>query len=136
VNLSDKASLFGRFHAIWTPAVLVMSPKGEERSRIEGYLPRDEFMAELKMGLARVFVMGKRWEDAERWFDEVAREGTQAEAAAQYWRAVCRYNISHEATPLLEVAQKLKQEHPDSLWAIRASVWLPREPDQLRRAGA
>ena len=136
MNLSGTPALFGRFHVVWTPTVLVMG-KGEERSRIEGYLPREEFLAELKMGLARVQVMSKRWQEAERWFAEIAdAHDTAAAPAAMYWRAVCQYSASHDASPLKQVAQTLREQYPYSIWTVRASVWLPPEQDQIRKAGA
>jgi hypothetical protein len=137
VNLSEHPQIFGRFHVVWTPTALIMSSKGEERSRIEGYLPREEFLAELKMGLGRVLVMAKRWQDAEKWFAQVADEHrTLATPPAMYWRAVCQYSATHDPSPLREVAVRLRDEFAGSAWTLRSSVWLPSQSEEMRRAGA
>jgi hypothetical protein len=127
VNIHDKAGLFGRFQAAWTPTVLIMSHKGVERYRIEGYLPRSEFRPQLELGLARVAFMAKDFNEAERWYDHIANNHISVQPEALYWRAVCRYNQTHDPSPLGEVAQELSRNHSDSIWATKASVWMPAE---------
>jgi hypothetical protein len=102
-----------------------MSPKGIEKFRIEGYVPREEFRALLEMGIARVAFTSKRWDEAIKWYTHIAEEhGNSAVGAeATYWRGVCQYSSTHDATPLREVAAELKQKFPDSLWTSKASVW-------------
>jgi len=65
---------FHRFDALWTPTILIMDSGGVERSRIEGYLPKNWFRARLEMGLARVAFMQKKWADAEKIYAAVAEE--------------------------------------------------------------
>jgi hypothetical protein len=93
--------------------------------RIEGYLPRDLFRGELEMALARVDFMGKQFESAERRYNEIASKRSPHAPEALYWRAVSRYNATHDAAPLMEVAQELQSRFPDSVWATKASVWAP-----------
>ena len=65
-HIKEHAAYFHRFDAVWTPTVLVLDSDGEERLRVEGYLPKEEFRAQLEMGLARVAFMNKQWAEAER----------------------------------------------------------------------
>lgn len=132
VNLHEKAGLFGRFNAAWTPTILILSPRGVEVHRLEGYYPRELFRPELEMGLARVAFMGKRFEEAERWYDHVVNNHPSHEAEALYWRAVCQYNHGHDPAPLQRVAKELQERHSQSIWATKASVWLPVEASQDR----
>jgi hypothetical protein len=127
VNLKDKAGLFGRFDAAWTPTVLVMSPRGVERSRLEGYLDHDEFRVWLEMGLARVELMAKKFAEAETWYRHILEEHTDShfEAEAMYWRAVCQYNQTHDAGPLQRIGFDLYEQFPDSIWAMKTNAWLP-----------
>jgi hypothetical protein len=124
-HVKEHPAWFKRFDAVWTPTVLVMDPDGEERYRIEGYLPRDEFRARLEMGLARVDVMHKRWEEAEKRYAHVVDTypNTKVAPEALYWRNVSRYSRTHDAAPLHAVAGELKERYPDSEWTVRASVW-------------
>lgn len=127
VNIHEKAGLFGRFNAAWTPTILIMSPKGLERYRIEGYYPREAFKTQLELGLARVAFMAKHFDEAERWYDRIVNGQTDTATIAEalYWRAVCRYKISGDATSLVEVSQELQRNYPESAWTSKSSVWLP-----------
>ena len=102
-----------------------MDPEGEERWRIEGYLPRKEFRAQLEMALARLAVMRKDWTDAATRFAHVvdAYGDTSVGPEALYWRDVSKYSGTHDHIPLQNVAKELKQRYPDSVWTKKASVW-------------
>jgi outer membrane protein assembly factor BamD (BamD/ComL family) len=110
---------------VWTPTVLILDSDGTERLRIEGYLPRDEFRAQLEMGLARVALMRKQWAEAERRYAEVVERYPDAKVApeAVYWRGVSRYKQTNDHTVLGEVPEQLKAKYADSVWALKASVW-------------
>jgi TolA-binding protein len=102
-----------------------MDSEGHERWRIEGYLPKDEFRAQLEMGLARVAFMQKKWDDAEKRYAHVVEGYAKTKAApeALYWRDVSKYNATHDHVPLQSVAKELREKYPDSEWAVKASVW-------------
>lgn len=103
-----------------------MDPKGKERFRIEGYLPKSEFRAQLELGLARIAFMHKQWEDAERRYKDVAERYRQTVAAAEavYWRGVSHYKGTNDHTALGEVARELKEKYTESLWTLKSSIWL------------
>jgi TolA-binding protein len=102
-----------------------MDSDGDERWRIEGYLPRKEFHAQLEMGLARTAFMQKQWADAEQRYAQVVEryQDTAAAPEAIYWRGVSQYKRTNDHTVLGGVAEQLNQEYPDSVWAQKASVW-------------
>ncbi len=102
-----------------------MDSDGEERWRIEGYLPKNDFRAQLEMGLARLDVVHKHWEEAERRYAHVVETYPKSKAApeALYWRNVSRYSRTHEVAALQSVASELEQRYPDSEWALKATVW-------------
>ena len=124
-HIKEHPAYFHRFDAVWTPTVLVLDSDGEERLRVEGYLPREEFRAHLEMGLARVAFMSKRWADAERRYAQVIERHPDSKVApeAVYWRGVSHYKATNDHTALGEVAEQFKQKYQDSVWAQKASVW-------------
>ena len=124
-HIKEHAAYFHRFDAVWTPTVLIMDSDGKERWRIEGYLPKDEFRAQLEMGLARIAFMHKQWADAEQRYAQVSERypDTAAGPEAVYWRGVGQYKRTNDHTVLGGVAQQLSQKYPDSVWAKKASVW-------------
>lgn len=110
----------------WPPTILILDSKGAERHRIEGYLPKDEFQAQLEMGLARLAFKEKRWPDAERIYREVVEKSpkTSSVPEARYWRAVSHYKATNDHTVLANVAEELQDSAPESVWTMKASPWL------------
>ena len=105
---------------------MILDSKGTERYRIEGYLPKEEFEAQLEMGLARVAFKEKRWADAERIYKQVVEKYPAASAApeARYWRSVSHYKATNDHTVLGQVAEELRKNSPDSVWTKKAAPWL------------
>ncbi len=124
-HIKEHPAYFHRFDAVWTPTVLVLDADGTERLRIEGYLPKEEFRAQLEMGLARVAFMNKQWAEAERRYNEVAERYADTKAApeAVYWRGVSHYKATNDHTVLGEVPKQLQAKYPDSVWALKALPW-------------
>ena len=110
---------------MWTPTVLILDQNGKERYRIEGYLPTDEFRAQLELGLARVAFMKKEWADAEKRYARVLEEfpDTKAAPEALYWKGVSQYKATNDHTILGEMPEQFRQKYPDSSWALKTLAW-------------
>ena len=105
--------------------MLIMDSSGKERWRIEGYLPKNEFRAQLELGLARMSFMEKRWAEAEQKYDQVIERYAETAAApeAVYWKGISRYKMTNDHTVLGGVAEELGAKYPESVWAQKAIVW-------------
>jgi hypothetical protein len=127
VNEPLQRPAFRRFGALWTPSVVILNSDGEERFRIEGFLPTREFHAQLHLALARIVAARKRWADAEPLYARIADEFRDTFAAPQalYWRGVAAYQGRRDKSALKTMAAEMKQRYPNDEWAIRAAVWLP-----------
>jgi len=114
-----------QYSAFWTPTILVIDPDGVERHRIEGFLPAEDFLDQLEMGLARGHFQHREWDEAERLFREVLERHPHGEAAAEatYWAGVSHYKATGDASALQNTAEEFTHHHQDSPWATRASVW-------------
>jgi hypothetical protein len=122
----DAFRRFGeRYNAQWTPTILVIDPEGKERHRVEGFLPADDLLAQLTLGLGHSAFARQDWKEAERRFREVVDRYPDSEAApeAQYWAGVSRYKATNDASALGETARAFTQRYQDSSWAKKASVW-------------
>lgn len=93
--------------------------------RLEGYLPRDEFGAQLELGLARVAFTNKRWAEAEQRYGEVLARYPESKAApeALYWKGVSHYKATNDHTVLGQLAEEFKQKYTDSTWALKTLAW-------------
>jgi len=114
-----------KYNAHWTPTILELDPEGEEFWRIEGFLPNDDFLAQLMLGRAQMDFKKGKWAEAEKRFREVYEKLPDADAAAEalYWAGVSRYKASNDNTALKETARAFKTRYADSTWAKKASIW-------------
>lgn len=129
INLHEQPAdwkRFGeRYGVQWTPTILVIDPSGTERHRIEGFLPADDLLAQLALGLAQSAFARQQFADAERRFREVIERFPRSEAApeALYWAGVARYKATNDASALAQTAEAFVHRYQDSSWAKKASVW-------------
>lgn len=125
-NQADEFKQLGaRYGVQWTPTILVIDSTGEERHRIEGFLPAEDFLAQLELGLARSAFARSRFAEAERRYRDVISHFPQSEAApeALYWAGVARYKATGDAAALGETARQFQERYQSSSWAKKASVW-------------
>lgn len=121
----DFQRLGRRYGASWTPTTLILDSEGNERHRIEGFLPADDFLGQLALGVALVAFHGERFEEAERQFRAVVERfpASDAAAEAQYWAGVSRYKATDDPAALRETARAFERRYQDTSWAKKASVW-------------
>jgi hypothetical protein len=117
--------LGGRYSASWTPTILVIDEDGHARHRIEGFLPVDDYLSQLSLGLAHAAFARGEFEPASGLFEEVLAKFPETDAApeAQYWAGVSRYKASGDAADLSQTARRFGERYSDSTWAKKASVW-------------
>lgn len=122
---ADFKRLGERYGALWTPTTLVLDPDGVERYRIEGFLPKDELLAQLELGLGHSAFQRQEWAEAVRRFGDVLKSHPDGEAAAEatYWAGVSRYKATGDPRALADTAQAFAHRFQGSPWATKASVW-------------
>lgn len=129
--MRDQAAEFKRwgekYDAQWTPTTLILDPEGQEQHRIEGFLPAEEFLAQLMLGLGHSAFHQQEWAEAEAWFRQVVERFEQSDSApeALYWAGVARYKGSGDGGALAETARVFSRRWGDTSWAKKASVWAP-----------
>ena len=124
-DAEEFARLANRYDAHWTPTTLMLDPSGEERHRVEGFLPVEELVPQLELGLARIAFSREDFAEAEKRFRHVVEDAPDSEAApeALYWAGVARYKATDDASALAETASAFHDRYQDSTWAKKASVW-------------
>lgn len=126
IHVKEQGATFERFGIQWTPVLLVLDSAGKEQHRWEGYLPPEDFLGQLQLGLAKATFARGTWTEAATQFDEVARDHPESDFAplAVYYAGVSRYKGGDQAA-LAVTAEALEQRYPDTSWAKKASVWKP-----------
>ena len=124
-NADEFRRLGERFSAQWTPTILIVDSEGTERHRIEGFLPVDDFLAQLALGRAKAAFARKDYGAAERLYADVLERFPSSDAApeAQYWTGVSRYRATNDPAALNAVGRAFQQRFQDSTWAKKASIW-------------
>lgn len=125
-NQAEDFKRFGeRYGAQWTPTILFLDPSGVERHRIEGFLPLEDFLAQMTLGLGHLAFHANRWGDAEQRFESVTEQfsGTDAAPEAQYWAGVSRYKAGGDPMALRDTAAAFGRKYQQTVWAKKASVW-------------
>ena len=129
VHVREQADEFKRlgqkFNALWTPTILLIDDGGTERHRVEGFLPKEDFLAQLTLGLGHSAFARGTFSDARRWFDQVLERYPETEAApeAQYWTGVAEYKETGDAAALAATAKWFTERYTDTSWAKKSSVW-------------
>jgi TolA-binding protein len=116
---------FERFGAQWTPTVIIADPGPAERYRFEGYLPPDDFLAQLELGLAKAAFAKNDFANAESLFRKIVNDHPNTDVApeALYWAGVSKYKGTNDASALQQTAAAFATRYSDSSWAKKASVW-------------
>jgi len=101
-------------------------PDGTERHRVVGFLPADDFLAQLHLGLAKAAFSRGQFGAAKTAFEMIATRHPQTDAApeAVYWAAVSDYKATGNPEFLKKGGVDLRQRWPQSEWAKKGSVWV------------
>jgi TolA-binding protein len=124
-NRHEYQRLSSRYGAQWTPTILVVDADGEERHRIEGFLPTHDFLSQVELGAAQAaFKRGDHAKAEQLFRDVVSRYAdTDAGPEALYWAGVSKYRATNDPAALKETAAAFSARYTGSAWAKKASVW-------------
>jgi TolA-binding protein len=135
LDVDQASEATQRYNPIWTPTLLVLNEEGAEpigrplgplpveAHRVVGYLPPEEFRAELNLGLAKAHLGREALENAMIHFRETVTHFPETWAApeAQYWAGVTRYKAEGKLDGLRAEWNFLIERWPESRWARSAS---------------
>ena len=124
LHVKEQPKMFERFGAQWTPTILLLDPDGKERHKIEGFLPVEELLRQLELGIGHAAFARNDYAEAEKHFGLVAAsdDGEMAPEAV-YWSGVSRYKQTNDPAALADTHKTLSSRFPKSTWAKKASVW-------------
>ncbi|MCF6158064.1 MAG: tetratricopeptide repeat protein [wastewater metagenome] len=123
VNIKTSVDLLTKYRVFWTPAILILDSRGTEYYRIEGFLPSDEFIPQLKFGLGRMALEKGDYKKASSELKVVIDTYPKSDAApaAQYWLGVSDYKATHNTDALLSAWREIMKDYPNSIWAHKVS---------------
>lgn len=120
LNHSVDQTHFRAQRVIWTPTIAILDYRGVGHYQSPGYLPPELFLPMLRIGLARAQLAWARYDQAAAQLAAVANDRASALAPeALYWLGVAWYLKERRRAPMLRAWDRLRQEHPASIWAAR-----------------
>jgi len=123
--LYNAQPLATTFNVKWTPTIVTLDSRGEEHHRTVGFLPPEELIPSLLLGIGKVHFDLDHYEEALQYLDKLLAEFPKSNAAAEaiYLQGVCRYKNTGEAGPLKKAYERLLAGYPSSEWTTRASPY-------------
>jgi tetratricopeptide (TPR) repeat protein len=125
IDFNKNKALVKRYAVKWTPTIIILDSDGEEHHRFVGYLPPEDFIAQIILGKGKVEFDLDRFEQAMQCFQEILVRFPKADAApeAQYYLGVTKYKASHDPKELKLGLEGLQRDYPSSEWAKKAQVY-------------
>lgn len=119
---ADAKPLSDDFNVKWTPTIVTLDSEGKEHHRTVGFLPPDELIPSLLLGIGKSCFENEQFDDAMATLQKLMKDYPDSDSAPEglYLLAVCRYKSSHDAKPLKEGYEQLKAKYPSSEWTKRA----------------
>jgi thioredoxin-related protein len=114
-----------KFKVQWTPTLVLLDEQGEEHNRTVGFLPPDELLPSLLLGIGKSYFDRDQLAEAEHTFQQLlsAYPRSDSSAEAAYYLGVSRFKQTHNPDELKKTIQHLQKDFPQSEWAKRASVY-------------
>lgn len=122
LNILDNPEPAKRYQASWTPTILVRDADGREYHRHVGYLPPDDFLAQLSLARGMTEFERQNFGEAVNRFQEVINQYPTSSAAPQacYYMGVSHYKLG-DREKLMAAWGDLMKNYPDNDWAKKAS---------------
>lgn len=104
---------------------MILDEDGSEHYRFIGFLPPENFIAQIILGRGKVEFNLDHFEEAIQTFQEVLVRYPKTETApeAQYLLGVTRYKASHDPKELKLGLEHLHRDYPNSEWTQKAQVY-------------
>ena len=105
--------------------MIIADSDGTERYRFEGYLPPEDFVAQLALGLGKAHFARGEWREAEERFRGVLERHADSEIApeALYWAGVSRYKATGDASALRKRRKLFSRSTAIPVWLRERQFW-------------
>lgn len=123
INTKENPEMVCRFWVNWSPVILILDHKGQEHYHIIGYLPPQEYVAQLALARGKAELDSQNYPEAVKRFSEVVchYQNCDASPEAYYWMGVGKYKKDGSPQGLLHDWKTLAEKYPQSIWAKKVS---------------
>ncbi len=119
---SDAEPYSTDFMVQWTPRTIVVDSFGSIHQSEVGFFPPENFIPALELGLAKTAFDEDRLDACTKHLATILTDYPNSAAApeAVYLQGVTNYKTTHQAGPLKDAYNSLKDTYPNSEWVTRA----------------
>lgn len=120
--LHDSKPWADEYMVKWTPSLITVNAVGQEHHRTVGFLPPEELIPSVLLGVGKLHFDAERIEKALEFFDQIVEKYPRSDSTAEaiYLKGVCHYKSTHNAKPLKMAYERLQADYPTSIWTKRA----------------
>ncbi len=120
---SDERQLFNEFKIRFTPTLITLDASGTERQRTVGFMPPEELIPSLTLGIGKAHLERGEFTQAIPRFEKVVSEYPKSASApeALFYLGAAQYQQTHEPKFLQKAYERLAAEYPQSPWTTKAS---------------
>ena len=110
------------FMVKWTPRIIVLDSYGLVHQSMVGFLPPEDFVPFLELGLAKTAFNHDRLEECKKHLEKILAEHPKSSSApeAVFLQGVTTYKLTDKAEPLKDAYNTLREMYPQSEWVKRA----------------
>jgi hypothetical protein len=121
----ENTQLCSRFNITWTPTLVTLDDEGGEHHRTVGFLPPEELVPSLLLGIAKSHFELEHFTEALQHLGQLVDEYPHSKAVPEaiFFKGVCRYKDTQNPAPLKEAFEQLTAVCPDSEWTQRATPY-------------
>jgi tetratricopeptide (TPR) repeat protein len=120
--LSDQKPLSVDFNVKWTPTLITLDTDGKEHHRTVGFLPPEELIASLLLGMGKTSFDKGEFEAAISSLEKLVSDFPKSDSAPEgiFFLGVARYKNTEDPKALRAAYDKLSAEYPENEWTKRA----------------
>lgn len=123
--VTEAEDMAQQYKVNWTPTFIITDEKGQEQFRWVGFLPPNDFLAQVALSEGHVAFKKETFDKAQTFFKKVLDEFPKSEYApeARYFFGVSQYKATHDSSYLKKAWEDMKNLYPEDNWTKKASVW-------------
>ena len=115
----ENRELCKKMKAVWTPIFAFLDGEESEHHRFIGFLPPDEFSAQVHLARAKAAFAKGDAATARAAYQSIVDRWPQTDAAPEslYWTGVCDFKLTKNLQTLMDRCKEVPKRWPGHIWA-------------------
>lgn len=125
LEVTSEQGLTAQYRIDLTPTFILTDSEGVELERWVGFLPPEDFIAQLYLALGLAAFHRKRFKEAKTTFEWIIDNQPTSVAApqARYYMGLALYKSTGDTSHLKRTWNAMHNRYPNDFWTKKASAW-------------